>query len=178
MKNITIEKMSTILAALRYYQAAGLTEHKMRSSDLNQIATNNGSCKALSDTEIDDLCYELAEPNIVDSDASIMLRDLDNPAELNTQYETHITTQDKVWIDVRDKNKQSVLGVTLLISNGVPCVHIDNGNDPMDFEPILIAHSAHDGLVLSPATSQLEFTKAPVDKFSDNNSLSVLLSGQ
>jgi hypothetical protein len=50
---------ATVLAALRYYQENGLADSHRRSDDLNDIVTNGGTVKALSDEQIDALCIQL-----------------------------------------------------------------------------------------------------------------------
>lgn len=51
------QQLNTILAALCFYQQAGMADPAKRDPLIDQIATNDG--RALDDAEIDDLCHNL-----------------------------------------------------------------------------------------------------------------------
>lgn len=51
--------LATILAALRFYQAAGMGEPSNRSDEIHDIATSGGDAISLDDEGIDDLCERL-----------------------------------------------------------------------------------------------------------------------
>lgn len=58
---ITLEEqgLSTILAALRYYQEKGMGEPENRSDRIHQVATNGDTVISLDDEGIDELCASL-----------------------------------------------------------------------------------------------------------------------
>ena len=59
MINTTPRDMATVLAALRFYQAAGMGNPENRSEEIHQIATNDGMENSLDGVGIDALCEKL-----------------------------------------------------------------------------------------------------------------------
>lgn len=56
---LTFEELSTILAALRFYQENGQGDPANRSDDIHDIATDGGEITSLDDAGIDVLCERI-----------------------------------------------------------------------------------------------------------------------
>ena len=56
---VDIQEISTILAALRFYQDSGMGEPLNRSEPIHEIATNGGECISLDEVAIDALCEKI-----------------------------------------------------------------------------------------------------------------------
>ena len=59
---VDLAEESTILAALRFYQQAGMGNSVNRSPAIDEIATNSGTYVALDDAGIDELCENINSP--------------------------------------------------------------------------------------------------------------------
>lgn len=69
MTSLDHSELSTVLAALRFYQSRGLGEPANRPGDIHEIATDGGTVMAsLDDEGIDSLCERL---NVVDCEVSV-----------------------------------------------------------------------------------------------------------
>ena len=53
---LTKPELSTVFAALRFYQQHGQGDFAHRSHDIHDLATNGGAFRALDAAGIDDLC--------------------------------------------------------------------------------------------------------------------------
>lgn len=61
--SINAEELATILAALRFYQAAGMGDPSSRSAEIHDIATDGDNLCSLDREGIDALCTRLNTPD-------------------------------------------------------------------------------------------------------------------
>lgn len=74
---LDLAELSTVLAALRYYQANGQCEPGNRSDEIDEIATCGDEVKSLDEYDIDALCERLNCDGVkVDQSAPKMLAEL------------------------------------------------------------------------------------------------------
>lgn len=69
---LNLAEVSTILAALRYYQNNGLGNPKNRPPEIYDIADANGDCTALDCDGIDKLCEKLNTVKMIDASAILL----------------------------------------------------------------------------------------------------------
>ncbi len=161
-----------------YYDPEGWEEEYLDCDDVNagappstdSIASGRKElqgllCNAgLSDGKPQTLHYQMVDWRITENTEVEESGD-DRP------YSVEATIGNQSWLEFMDKNGDPCFGLMIEVNHGVPAVHINSGGG----DSTLHIHATNGGLVLTPDDIDARFEQAEMNRFSYNDSASLII---